>query len=102
MIRLIDAKYTSVGQLFQPLDFSRLAQFFTLDVITDVAFGKCIGFLAEDEDINGYCKVSHKILPIFEWLGVFPIINRLIRLPIIRSVVMPSPTDTTGVGMIMG
>jgi hypothetical protein len=98
---LIDQQYTSSPVDYRPTDFSRLGQFFTLDVITDIAFGEPIGFLSENEDIDGYCHVSHQILPLFEWLGVYPSIDRIIRWPVVRNFVMPSANDATGVGSIM-
>ncbi|KAI0407181.1 cytochrome P450 [Xylaria palmicola] len=99
---LIDAKYVSTVSSFKNTEFSRLAQFLTLDVITQVAFGKAFGFLERDDDINGYCRVAEEALPVFEWLGVFGTLNKMIRLPGIRNLVMPRPTDKTGVGMMMG
>ncbi|KAM7188913.1 Cytochrome P450 [Rhypophila sp. PSN 637] len=102
LLDLIDSKYLYTESQRRTLEFSRLAQFFTLDVITEVAFGQAFGFLSRDEDINGYCHVAEQALPIFEWLGVFGTLNRMIRLPGIRNLTMPRPTDKTGVGMMMG
>ena len=84
------------------MDFSAVASYFTLDVITDIAFGEPFGFLVENRDINGYCKVGRASIPIFEWFGVFPDLYKVLRLPGIRSLVMPSARDTKGVGMLMG
>ncbi|KAH7213259.1 cytochrome P450 [Fusarium redolens] len=102
LVDLIDSKYLSTQSSKRTLEFSRLAQFFTLDVITEVAFGQAFGFLSRDEDINGYCHVAEQALPVFEWLGVFGTLNKMIRLPGIRNLTMPRPTDKTGVGMMMG
>ncbi|KAI8274445.1 hypothetical protein K4K60_009683 [Colletotrichum sp. SAR11_57] len=41
-------RYVDAGQ---PFDFARKVQYFTLDVITDLAFGDPMGFMAEDGDI---------------------------------------------------
>jgi len=83
------------------MDFSAVASYFTLDVITDIAFGEPFGFLVENRDINGYCKVGRASIPIFEWFGVFPDLYKMLRLPGIRNLVMPSAEDTNGVGMLM-
>ena len=101
LLNLLDRKYISVDGDLRPVDFARVAQFFTLDVISEVAFGECLGFLAKDEDLNNYCQVGQKILPAFEWAAVLPAVNKFVRLPGIRSLVMPSTKDVTGVGMIM-
>ena len=58
LVKLLDAKYTTSGSQIRPLDFARVAQFFTLDVISYLAFGKPIGFLLKDEDLHGYCRVG--------------------------------------------
>ncbi len=84
------------------MDFAKIAQYFTLDVISDVAFGEPIGFLVRNEDVNGYCQVVEKALPAFEWAAALPMVNRLVRLPGLKKMVMPSPQDKSGVGMIMG
>lgn len=86
----------------KPMDFARVAQYFTLDVISDVAFGEPIGFLVRNEDVNGYCHVVEKALPAFEWAAALPMVNQLVRLPGLNKLVMPSPEDKSGVGMIMG
>ncbi|KAF2764140.1 pisatin demethylase [Teratosphaeria nubilosa] len=102
LLDLIDREYISSADQLRPLDFAKVAQFFTLDMISDVAFGEPIGFLARNEDINGYCQVAEQALPAFEWAAALPAINRFARLPIINKFVMPNAKDPTGVGMIMG
>lgn len=101
LIKLLDTTYTSSGSQLRPLDFARVAQFFTLDVISDIAFGEPLGFLINNEDINGYCRVAEKLLPAFEWAVALPSVNRIVRLPGVRNLVMPSASDKSGVGTIM-
>ncbi|KAF4556516.1 Cytochrome P450-like protein 48 [Elsinoe fawcettii] len=102
LLDLIDKQYTSSGASLKPFEFSKTAQFFTLDVISDIAFGEPIGFLSKNKDINGYCHVVEEALPAFEWAAVLPLINQIARLPYINKLVMPTAEDKTGVGMIMG
>jgi hypothetical protein len=45
LTQLIEEKYLSSGKFFRKADFARIAQFYTLDVISDVAFGAPLGFL---------------------------------------------------------
>ena len=101
-MQLIDKEHISVDSDIKPMDFARVAQYFTLDVISDVAFGEPIGFLVRNEDVNGYCHVVEKALPAFEWAAALPMVNQLVRLPGLNKLVMPSPEDKSGVGMIMG
>ena len=102
LIHLIDKEYISEKSVLKQMDFAKIAQYFTLDVISDVAFGEPIGFLVRNEDVNGYCQVVEKALPAFEWAAALPMINQLVRLPVLKKMVMPSPQDKSGVGMIMG
>jgi hypothetical protein len=81
---------------------ARLCQFLTLDVITTIAFGEPMGFLARDEDVHGYIANQVSMLPIFEWFSTLPILEKTIRIPIIAKVAMPRPTDKAGAGLLMG
>ncbi|KAL0777984.1 hypothetical protein CaCOL14_005637 [Colletotrichum acutatum] len=49
----------------KPFDFGRKAQFFTLDVISDLAFGEPFGFAASDSDMYEYIKTTEENLPVF-------------------------------------
>jgi hypothetical protein len=74
----------------------------TLDVITALAFGEPMGFLARDEDVHGYIANQTSMLPIFEWLSTLPILEKTIRIPLISKFAMPTPEDKTGAGLLMG
>ena len=102
LIQLIEREHISDNAKIRPMDFAKIAQYFTLDVISDVAFGEPIGFLARNEDVNGYCHVVEQALPAFEWAAALPMVNQVVRLPGLKTLVMPSPSDKSGVGMIMG
>ncbi|KAJ0315461.1 hypothetical protein Brms1b_006060 [Colletotrichum noveboracense] len=60
----------------QPFDFARKVQYFTLDVITDLAFGDPMGFMAEDGDMYDYIETTEKAMPSFITLTVFPIAKK--------------------------
>ena len=61
-----------------------------------------MGFLASDEDVHGYLANQKAMLPVFEWFSTLPSLERFIRLKWISKVVMPRPTDRTGIGLLMG
>ncbi|KAK7454239.1 hypothetical protein Landi51_03359 [Colletotrichum acutatum] len=54
----------------KPFDFGRKAQFFTLDVISDLAFGEPFGFAASDSDMYEYIKTTEENLPVFMGMTV--------------------------------
>ena len=84
------------------MDFAQKAQYFGIDVITDIACGEPFGFLAHDADVHGYIATQLELIPIFEWFATLPILNRIVRIPFISKAVMPTPQDKTGVGRLMG
>jgi cytochrome P450 len=87
---------------YKPVDFARIAQYFALDVISDIAFGQPFGFLDTDSDVHDYIKTQEALLPIFEWFSTLPSLERLTRIGWISRLVMPKPTDKKGLGKLMG
>ncbi|KAL8870024.1 MAG: hypothetical protein Q9174_003832, partial [Haloplaca sp. 1 TL-2023] len=102
LTNLIRAKYTSTDRVIRKVDFGRLAQYLTLDIITDMAFGEPAGFLSEDDDQFHYLETMSQALPRFEWVSCLTWLNRLVQNPIISRLVKPSQQDTHGVGHLMG
>lgn len=100
-IHLIDSKYTSSDSESKPFDFGRKAQYLTLDVISDVAFGEPFGFLATDSDVHGYIKTTEENLPAIIMVTVLPWLNWLLQSPILKAL-LPSDKDQLGLGKIMG
>ncbi|KAH0537755.1 hypothetical protein FGG08_005503 [Glutinoglossum americanum] len=102
LFKLIHDNYMSSKSALRPVDFARITQYLSLDVISDVSFGEPFGFLTKDEDVHEYIKMQRALLPVFEWFSTLPSLNRLIRIGWISRLVMPSPEDKTGVGKLMG
>jgi len=92
----------SPSYIYRPVDFARIAQYFALDVISDIAFGQPFGFLDTDSDVHDYIKTQEALLPIFEWFATLPSLERLIRIQWISRLLMPKPTDEKGLGRLMG
>jgi hypothetical protein len=100
-IHLISSKYASSDSDSKPFDFGRKAQYFTLDVISDVAFGEPFGFLATDSDVHEYIKTTEEVLPTIIMVTVLPWLNWLLQSPIFKAV-LPSDKDQLGLGKVMG
>jgi hypothetical protein len=100
-IHLIGSKYASSESDSKPFDFGRKAQYFTLDVISDVAFGEPFGFLATDSDVHEYIKTAEEVLPTIIMVTVLPWLNRLLQSPIFKAI-LPSDKDKLGLGKVMG
>jgi cytochrome P450 len=85
----------------QALDFARLAGFFTLDILTKIAFGQAIGFLKENTDLYDYHKQSSAFYPIMELSSNHPTILAILNSRMMASAA-PKPTDKVGFGAIVG
>ncbi|KAF2493238.1 putative P450 monooxygenase [Lophium mytilinum] len=101
VLGLIRSKYVSTDTEYRPMDLARVTTFFTLDVISTIAFGKSFGFLVTDEDPFDYLKQLHVFLPAIMLFSVFPDVQKIMRLPLIQRLA-PQATDVTGLGKIMG
>jgi hypothetical protein len=101
LIKLIDSKYITTDTEYRPIDFGRKAQYFTLDVITAVAYGLPFGFLATDTDVYQYIETSEKVVPAAMMVTVFPWLNHVLTSSFMKSL-LPSATDPIGFGKIIG
>ncbi|KAI9733771.1 MAG: hypothetical protein M1818_007185 [Claussenomyces sp. TS43310] len=101
LIRLIDAKYISNSTEYKPVDFGRKAQYFTLDVISDIAFGSAFGYLDTDSDVYDYIKTTERTLPAIIMITTLPWLNPLLQSSLLK-LILPSPEDQIGMGMLMG
>ncbi|KAK3312235.1 cytochrome P450 [Apodospora peruviana] len=101
LIDLIERKYISTDTEYRPIEFSDRASYFTLDVISEIAYGEPFGFLKNDQDMFGYLEQSHKALPFMIVLGTLPgLSNWKDMWPL--SLLMPSEKDKFGMGYMLG
>lgn len=105
LIKLIDASYISTATHYKPMDFGRKAQYLTLDVISNLAFGKAFGHLERDEDVHKYIEMLDEAGPSIILLAVLPLVRAflrvLYRVPILRDI-LPNSKDKFGFGKVMG
>ena len=101
LIHLIEREYVSTNDKLRPMDLSRVVTFFTLDVISAVAFGRPLGFLDANSDPFDYLEQIKTWLPGIMTFGVYPELRQILRLPFVGKL-MPKTTDPNGMGKIMG
>ena len=82
------------------VDFGRKAQYFTLDVISDIAFGKPFGFISTDSDVYKYIETTEKTLPMVMVTTVLPFLVTLFASPLFKPA-LPSEKDVLGFGRVM-
>jgi len=101
LVKLIDEKYVSAPEEFKPIDIGRKAQYFTLDVLSSLAFGNSFGDIETDSDNHKYIETVEEAGPAIIMVFVLPWISKLFKLPFLKAL-LPSEADTIGFGKVMG
>lgn len=83
------------------MDFSQLAGYFTLDILTQIAFGRSLGFLRANRDLYDYHKSTAAFYPIMELSSNHPMILAMLKSRVMQGTA-PKPTDKVGFGAIVG
>lgn len=78
-----------------------LAQYFTLDVLTHIAFGAPFGYLTRNEDVFDYIKEVSGFLNVLELGSNCPRIQAILSSRFVRPF-RPRATDPTGMGAMIG
>ena len=97
LINLIETKYLSTHQHFRPIDFARKIQYFTLDVVSDLAFGQPFGYVEQDDDVFDFIKISRSFFPVALVMANVPSVVTLLHSRLFRGL-LPKETDPLGFG----
>jgi len=97
-VNVLDREYISKGRIF---DFARKAQYFTLDVISDVSFGQAFGFVKSDLDMYDYIAMLEAQMPKMIMTSIYPWLVDLMGLPLFKRL-LPSDKDVAGFGKLIG
>ncbi|KAK1066759.1 hypothetical protein LTR74_006969 [Friedmanniomyces endolithicus] len=100
---LVSSKYVAQPEqdIFRTVDLSQMTSYFTLDVISKVAFGQTFGFLDNDEDPFGYLANLAQMLPAIIVFGVYTELTNIMKLPAVKAA-LPKSSDKRGLGRVMG
>jgi hypothetical protein len=83
------------------VDFAQKAQFFTLDVISDLAFGQPFGYLSKDEDVFDFLKITRAYFPVTVTMANLPWMITLLHSRLLSGL-LPKDTDKIGFGAFVG
>jgi hypothetical protein len=100
-INLVDKYVSAPDSDCKPFDFGRKTQYFTIDVITHIAFGKAFGYLATDSDRYEYIKTIEETMGAAMMVTVLPWINWVLQTRLMKRI-LPDEKDPTGFGKILG
>ncbi|OCL11726.1 cytochrome P450 [Glonium stellatum] len=101
-VELIKRKYISTDAETKPMDLGRAAQYFTLDVISGLAFNHPFGDIPEDTDKFDYIKTTEDAIGPMAVLSIFPHIHRWIEQSRLMDLLAPKAKDKTGLGRVVG
>ncbi|KAF2456270.1 cytochrome P450 [Lineolata rhizophorae] len=99
-LQLIRKKYLSHAGRYNPMDLARKIQFLTMDVISEIGFGKAFGDVTADEDVDGYIESSEqgqRMMCKAVALGI----SRVLLIPWVGRLLLPSEKDERGYGKMM-
>lgn len=101
-IRLIRTKYLSTDTESNVMDLAQKTQFFTIDVITDLATGAPFGDLPSDTDQNEYLRTATEAQPAFVMISSVPALTKFIQIPFVGKRLFPTSQDEIGMGKMIG
>ena len=101
LIELIETKYLSTKHEYRPMDWGVKAQYFTLDVIGELAWGQPMGFLEQDADVFDYIKITMTSVPAMMVVSTYPLLAKLLQSRLFRTL-LPKETDKIGFGALIG
>ncbi|KAL8793769.1 MAG: hypothetical protein Q9195_003599 [Heterodermia aff. obscurata] len=108
LISRLDANWVSGPSETRTCDIARYIGFLNLDVITELSFGKPLGFVAADKDVYGYSAHFEKKWAQVQHFAVLQELNKmmikLLEIPWLNGLVtgLPRKTDEQGIGKILG
>jgi hypothetical protein len=102
LVALFRRRYLSTEAEFRPADLATIVQYFTLDALTHVAYGKAFGYLATDSDVHSYIATSEAYVPTIVMCAEVPLLRGLLFNPLTLKLVGPRATDTKGIGKLVG
>ncbi|KAK1991880.1 cytochrome P450 [Colletotrichum falcatum] len=102
LVDLVRRKYLSAGDVLRPMDLGKVAQFFTLDTITNLAYGKEFGYLATDSDVHDYISTTEAAIPFLQLCSEVPYLQKIAFSKPVLGIMGPKPTDKVGLGKLMG
>ncbi|EFX00479.1 benzoate 4-monooxygenase cytochrome p450 [Grosmannia clavigera kw1407] len=115
LVRLLESKYLSVDgrrdetiiekggtekSRYVTVDLARKIQFFTLDVISSLAFGRSFDYLKADADTFGYIHTTESTMPILMTTALVPGLVDLMQTQWLRRI-MPDIRKMVGIGTVM-
>ncbi|KAF4456709.1 hypothetical protein F53441_1265 [Fusarium austroafricanum] len=101
LIAMLETKYLSTDQEYRPVDFAQKIQYFTLDVISDLAFGQPFGYIEQDADVFDFIKITKSFFPVTLVMANIPSLVSLLHSRLFSGL-LPKESDKLGFGAFIG
>ncbi|KAI1375115.1 cytochrome P450 [Hypoxylon crocopeplum] len=100
-VDMIRANYLSTNVKTNPVDWALAAQYFTLDTLSKIAFGKEFGCLRANEDVYDFLETSKKGMALQSIGAEVPLLRSILTSPFFNLLAGPKTTDTKGIGSLI-
>jgi hypothetical protein len=97
LIDLVETKYMSTNRNHRPVDFALISQYFTLDAVSDLAFGQAFGYMERNDDLFDFIKITRSYFLISIVIAAMPELVNVLHSPIFRRF-LPKEGDALGFG----
>ena len=101
LVDLIRRRYAN-SSCPRALDFSLLARYFQVDVVTLVTIGEPWGDLVTEEDQFDFISLTNRFVPFMHCFSMVPILRDLFASRLFLSLAGPKATDKQGMGKYLG
>lgn len=89
------------AQTDRPFNFASWAVYLAFDVISEVGFGKALGFIEKGEDVGGLIQAFHNGLPAFGIMARLYPFTEWVKGTWVGKYLVASPEQDSGIGVMM-
>ncbi|KAF9878334.1 benzoate 4-monooxygenase cytochrome p450 [Colletotrichum karsti] len=100
LVNLLETRYLSTDTEYRTVDLAAKVQFFTLDVISALGFGKKFGYLEADADALRYIEITEKSVPVLLVFALQPWMLNILQSPALKFL-FPDAKNIIGIGDVM-
>lgn len=90
------------GSVTRPYDLAVATQYFTMDAITKIAYGKEFGYLETNSDVFHVIRTIEETLPYAVMNAEMPFLGWVFSRPWVVKLLAPKKTDPSGLGRMLG
>ena len=84
------------------MDLAQKTQFFTIDVITDLAMGAPFGDLSSDSDRHEFLRTTMELQPAAIVVASMPWVSKILQTQFVGKFLFPTAQDEIGMGKMIG